>query len=146
MAEIRKMTLADIPAAAGLEKLCFPDPWSAKGLRDTLREDRACFLAAEKEGTLCGYLNATWVLDECSLNRICVQPSCRRSGIASALLAELKAFCRQNGIGSIYLEVRESNAAARALYRAEGFAELGRRPRFYTSPEEDAVLMGWTSE
>ncbi len=73
----------DIPAVQSLEALCFPDPWSVKGLRDTIREDCACFFGAwDDAGTLCGYLNATWVLDEININRICTHPAFRRLGAA----------------------------------------------------------------
>lgn len=59
MFTIRPLTEEEIPAVQALEALCFPDPWSAKGLRDTLREDCSCFLGAWNGETLCGYLNAT---------------------------------------------------------------------------------------
>ena len=139
---IRPLTEADLPAAAELEACCFSDPWTRKGLRDTFREECACFLAAECGGVLCGYLNAVWVLDELNLNRICVHPDYRRRKIAEKLLETLKVFCRGRGITRIFLEVRESNLPAQALYRASGFAGLGKRPRFYQNPAEDAVLMG----
>ncbi len=147
MIKIRTLLESDIPETAQLETLCFSDPWSPKGLRDTLREDGSCFLAAEDEnGILCGYLNATWVLDECNLNRICVHPAFRRNGIGAKLLLKLQEFCPANGISHIFLEVRESNTAARNLYRTHGFQELGKRPNFYENPQEDAVLMEWTLE
>ncbi|MGI5893521.1 MAG: ribosomal protein S18-alanine N-acetyltransferase [Candidatus Merdivicinus sp.] len=147
MITICPLTEEDIPAAVELEKCCFSDPWSSKGLRDTLHEDCACFFAAKDEqGILCGYLNATWILDECNLNRICVHPVFRRNRIAENLLTALKDFCRKHNISHIFLEVRESNQAARALYCSNHFVELGRRPRFYEKPEEDAILMEWTEE
>lgn len=143
--KIRPFTETDISAAAQLEQSSFPDPWSPKGLRDTFREERACFLAAEDEnGRLCGYLNATWVLDECNLNRICTDPDRRRNGVGAALINALQGFCRQHQIIQIFLEVRESNAAARALYQKSGFSEIGKRPHFYENPDETAVLMQWT--
>jgi ribosomal-protein-alanine N-acetyltransferase len=45
---------------------------------------------------------------------------------------------------SVFLEVRESNAPARALYENAGFKQTGRRPSYYTSPLEDAILYRWT--
>ena len=96
---IRFFTEEDVPAAAELEQLCFPDPWSQKGLRDTLREEGSCFLAAEdKNGALCGYLNATWVLDECNLNRICVHPDFRKH----------PGFRKQTGLPAYLPEIRTS--------------------------------------
>lgn len=141
MLEIRPLTEASIPAVRAIEVLCFPDPWSEKGLRDTLREDCACFLGAWSGETLCGYVNATWVLDEVNINRICTHPAFRRQGAAKGLFAALDDFCRKRGITRFFLEVRESNAAAQALYRSLGFTETGRRPNFYENPAEGAVLM-----
>ena len=141
---VRPLLEEELPAAWQLEQLSFPDPWSQKGLRDTFRESRACFLAAEAEGFgLCGFVNATWVLDELNLNRICVHPCFRRRGVGKKLMAALKAFCPKQQIRRIFLEVRASNGPARCFYQREGFAETGRRPRFYEHPEEDAVLMVW---
>ena len=132
----------DIPAVQSLEALCFPDPWSVKGLRDTIREDCACFFGAwDDAGTLCGYLNATWVLDEININRICTHPAFRRLGAAKQLFASLDDFCRPRGITRFFLEVRESNQPALAFYAGIGFEETGRRPNFYENPSEGAVLM-----
>lgn len=141
MLDIEPLTEESVPAIGALEALCFPDPWSEKGLRDTLREDYACFFGAWSGGTLCGYVNATWVLDEMNINRICTHPAFRRQGAAKALFVALDNFCRKRGITRFFLEVRESNAAAQALYRSLGFTETGRRPNFYENPAEGAVLM-----
>ena len=135
MLDIEPLTEESVPAIGALEALCFPDPWSEKGLRDTLREDCACFFGAWSGGTLCGYVNATWVLDEVNVNRICTHPAFRRQGAAKALFAALDNFCRKRGVTRFFLEVRESNAAAQA------FTETGRRPNFYENPAEGAVLM-----
>ncbi len=142
MTRITLLTEKDIPAVYALETLCFPDPWSSKSLRDTLREEHACFFGEwDGTGTLCGYLNATWVLDEVNVNRICTHPAFRRQGVASRLFAALDAFCRPRGITRFFLEVRESNLPAQALYAGLDFQEAGRRPNFYENPSEGAVLM-----
>lgn len=142
MIRIAPLTGEDVPAIQALEILCFPDPWSSKSLRDTLREEHARFFGAwDASGVLCGYLNATWVLDEVNVNRICTHPAFRRQGVASRLFAALDAFCRPCGITRFFLEVRESNRAAQSLYAGVGFSEVGRRPNFYENPSEGAVLM-----
>ncbi len=143
--EVFELTEDDIQAVHRLESLCFPDPWSQKGLRDTLRESSSCFLGVRENDTLCGYLNATWVLDEININRICTHPAFRRRGVATVLITKLKDFCRLRGIDSMFLEVRESNASARAFYTRMGFEEIGCRPNFYENPAEDAVLMARSS-
>jgi ribosomal-protein-alanine N-acetyltransferase len=82
---------------------------------------------------------------ECELENIAVAPGLRRKGAGTQLIQSLIAAARERGAHSIFLEVRESNNAARALYEKCGFANTGRRPRYYSSPEEeeeeeDAVL------
>ena len=64
----------------------------------------------------------------------------RRRGIGSELMKELIAIARERKLQAIFLEVRESNAAARSLYRKFKFSEGGRRKNYYAKPTEDAVL------
>ena len=116
MFTIRPLTEEEIPAVQALEALCFPDPWSAKGLRDTLREDCSCFLGA-------------W------------NGAFRRQGAAGQLFSALDEFCRKKGIIRFFLEVRESNLPAQVLYKGLGFLPIGTRPNFYENPTEGAVLM-----
>lgn len=78
---------------------------------------------------------------EAELLRIAVAPSARRSGLGRALLRASEAGLGAAGIRHLYLEVRVSNAAARALYEAEGWRSAGTRPRYYRDGE-DAVLYG----
>ena len=64
----------------------------------------------------------------------------RRRGLGTRLLHELFGVLRRQGGRALFLEVRESNAAARALYEKCWFVEVGRRPRYYLEPLEDAVM------
>ena len=139
--EIRKAAEADIPALFALESACFPDPWSQKSLRDTLREERSFLAVAESGGEAAGYINTAYILDEMELNRICVLPGYRRRGAGAALLREAFRFAAEKGVTAFFLEVRASNAPAQALYRSAGFVEVGRRKRYYQNPDEDAILM-----
>ncbi|MBQ4050258.1 MAG: GNAT family N-acetyltransferase, partial [Oscillospiraceae bacterium] len=87
--EIRPSTETDIQQLTLLESKCFSDPWSSKGLRDTLKEERSFFLTAEENGRICGYLNSTYILDELDIHRICVLPEYRRKGVGAALMMQL---------------------------------------------------------
>lgn len=78
----------------------------------------------------------------CELDSIAVHPSARRRGIGAALLREILAWAAAQRVRRLVLEVRASNAAALRLYQSLGLAEEGRRPRYYTHPEEDALLLG----
>jgi ribosomal-protein-alanine N-acetyltransferase len=70
----------------------------------------------------------------------------RRRGVATQLLKTVVEWLRTVGTRRAYLEVRESNEAAMALYVPHGFSLCGRRARYYQYPVEDAVLLSWDSE
>jgi len=134
---IRRLTEADIPAAAELEKACFSVPWTEGMLSGEVAE--GLYLGAFEGETLVGYCGMRAVLDEGYINNVAVLPAFRRRGIARALLTELENSAE--GLAFLTLEVRESNGAAQALYLSLGFLPVGRRPRYYERPVEDALLM-----
>ncbi len=90
--------------------------------------------------TLVGFLVARHVSGEWELENIVVAPEFRGRGLGSQLLRALVARVREVESRAVFLEVRESNAAARKLYQKAGFREAGRRRRYYADPAEDAVL------
>ncbi len=134
------MTEAHIETLAALERECFADPWSAKGLREELDNPCAHFLVAERGGEAVGYLGTHIVADEMSVTNIAVFPRHRREGVAHALLHEARQYAEQQHLSRITLEVRVSNAAAISLYEGEGFVKDGVRPGFYAHPTEDAAI------
>jgi ribosomal-protein-alanine N-acetyltransferase len=70
-----------------------------------------------------------------------VATDARRSGIGALLLDGAIAAVRRSDVDTLYLEVRDSNAAARALYASRGFVEVGRRREYYRKPKEDALVL-----
>lgn len=92
------------------------------------------------DDTVQGFLIANQIGPEWELENIVVAAGARRRGLASALLGHFLDVVKQQGGESVFLEVRASNAAARALYAKYGFAEAGRRSHYYQNPDEDAVL------
>jgi [ribosomal protein S18]-alanine N-acetyltransferase len=70
-----------------------------------------------------------------------VAPEVRGQGVGARLLDDALAAARRNGATAAYLEVRDSNAAARALYASRGFEQVGRRRNYYRKPVEDALVM-----
>lgn len=137
---IRKITALDITALVEIEKQCFSQIWSLKNIEDALKSERNILLCIEDQGLICGYVFADFVLDEVNINRIAILPDFRKKGLASNLLAELEA-CVEDFAACIMLEVRQSNGAAQALYRKNGYKIVGNRKGFYSEPYEDAVLM-----
>lgn len=131
----------DIPAIARLEKLCFSAPWSENALLETMSREETVFLVAKSGEKICGYVGCYYVLDEGYITNVAVDPECRRCGIGRALIEELVARARGKQLAFLTLEVRVSNDAAIALYEQNGFEKVGRRPRFYSDPCEDAELM-----
>ena len=125
-----------------IERLCFPDPWSRRLLEELLGHAGAVAMAAAgEEGTVLGYTSAQTVLDEGYINNVAVHPACRRQGIASRLLEELRRQGEALELAFLTLEVRASNHAAQALYAKHGYLEAGCRRNYYEHPREDAILM-----
>lgn len=139
--QVRSMQPQDVGCIAALEKICFSAPWSEEALDESLVKAEYIFLAAELDGKIAGYVGMIRALDEGDITEVAVFPEYRRRGVAYALLTELKDRCAALGISRIFLEVRESNASAIALYEKTGFERIGLRRNFYDAPREHAVLM-----
>jgi tRNA threonylcarbamoyladenosine biosynthesis protein TsaB len=93
------------------------------------------------KGNLAGFTVASATSPEAELETIVTATAHQRQGFARRLFAALAGELRGMAVSEVVLEVRASNGAARAFYRALGFVESGRRPRYYAEPIEDAVLM-----
>ncbi|MDO5410831.1 MAG: ribosomal protein S18-alanine N-acetyltransferase [Lachnospiraceae bacterium] len=139
--QIRTMKAEDIAWAAQLEAELFGDAWTEAALMDTLRYRPETNFTAEADGVIVGYLLFMAAADEGELLRVGVSPKARRKGIASALMSHMESCAVSKGIATIWLEVRESNTAARALYEKTGFIEQGQRKKYYHDPVENAVIM-----
>lgn len=138
--QIVPMTEETVHAAAEMLKACFSAPWSESIYRRDLADPQSLALLCTENGAVIGFIHCSYVLDELTLNTLAVLPDYRRQGIARMLWAEMRR--RMQDICTVcYLEVRESNAAARTLYQSLGFVQNGLRPRYYSDPEEAAVLM-----
>lgn len=135
----------DLARVSEIERRSFADPWSAQSFREAQANPHVLFLCA-REGEdaaspALGYVVAWFVVDEGEIANLAVDPEARRRGIGATLLDAALAEGARRGSSAIYLEVRESNAAARQLYESRGFVEVGRRPGYYRRPVEDAVVL-----
>ncbi|HWA15521.1 MAG TPA: ribosomal protein S18-alanine N-acetyltransferase [Gemmatimonadales bacterium] len=138
---IRPAELADADALARLERRCFSDPWSVAAFEELLPLSYVVSLVAEQGGKIGGYLIAREIAGEAEILNLAVDPDGRRGGLGRTLLEAGLAEVARRGATRVWLEVRESNAAARALYARRGFAAAGRRPRYYRAPVEDALVL-----
>lgn len=141
--EIVPMAEAHVAAVADLEKTCFSAPWSEASVRAELTNPLSLWLVAVMDGTVIGYVGSQTVLDEADMMNLAVAPAFRRRGVARTLVEALGQALRKRGVTSLTLEVRASNAAAIGLYQGLGFTQVGRRPRYYAKPTEDALILRW---
>jgi len=118
----------------------FSDPWSTQDFRDCLVSD-ALFLVGDRGGKVGGYVVAIDAADEGEILNLAVDPGGRRQGLGRALVLSVLEALAARGARQIYLEVRDSNGPARALYAAQGFQEVGRRKQYYRRPVEDAIVL-----
>lgn len=142
---IRRMTEADLPAVAGLERENFSVPWTEENLKESLRLSTYLFLVAEEEGKVVGYAGLNRVLDEGDVTNIVISEDFRGRGIGTELTSALLEEGKKEGIQAFTLEVRFSNVSAIRIYEKLGFVEEGIRKRFYEKPVEDARIM-WKRE
>ena len=98
-------------------------------------------LVVEQSGSVVGFIVGRQVADEWEIENIAVTGAARRCGLGSRLVGELLDHVRNRGGKSIFLEVRESNRAARSLYEKWAFIEVGRRKAYYQNPAEDALIL-----
>ena len=138
---LRRATSADLPDVVALERACYSDPWPASAFASLPDNDRVFFGVARVERHLMGYVVAWYVMDEGELANLAVAPDDRGQGIGRTLLDAMLADAASRGTAQVYLEVRDSNAAARQLYASRGFEEVGRRKQYYRSPTEDALIL-----
>jgi ribosomal-protein-alanine N-acetyltransferase len=156
---IRPAVDADITAMAAIERASFSDPWTHAAIASTLRYDHMRVLVAEERasggggvggepagggdgaGRPLGYVVAMLAGPEAEIADLAVSPDARRRGIARALIDRLLADLEAEHVAAVFLEVRESNHPARALYESRAFRAIGRRRGYYRLPVEDALLL-----
>jgi ribosomal-protein-alanine N-acetyltransferase len=139
---IRAATAADIPTMMDLERdAALAAHWSRAQYETIVGESALrVSLVIEEESQVQGFLIARRIDREWELENVVVSPGRRRHGLGARLLRALLDFARSQGAAAVFLEVRESNTAARALYEKCGFIHKGNRPGYYHDPKEGAAL------
>ncbi len=132
---------ADVPAVHALEQRCFPSPWRREFFESEVRNEGRFNIVARRDALLVGYLFAMYFADEMHINKIAVDESVRRQGIALALMQRCTAFAAEQGVTSISLEVRRSNEEAQRFYRFLDFEPEYIRSAYYPDGEAAVVMM-----
>lgn len=124
-----------------LEAEAISDGWSAAGFRSEAEKENGYVLyICDDENSVCALLTGYSAVGEGDITNAAVSSEHRRKGLAQRLIAEFERLLPKD-TGSIFLEVRESNAPAIALYEKCGFEKLSVRRSFYANPTENAIVM-----
>lgn len=151
---LRAAAIDDLPAIMDLERRSFPtDAWSDETMGTEVTSAHNVYLVDEEDGRVVGYggLRALPGGSDADIQTIALDESFRGRGRGRALLRALIAEAVDRGAKELFLEVRADNPVAERLYVSEGFAELGRRPRYYQPDDVDAIVMrldlrAWSAE
>lgn len=136
---IAPATPDDVSAIAIIEKECFSTPWSENAINESMRSGTSFYVARVDNGIV-GYMGISKIAGEGYVTNIAVSPRYRRRGAGKKILKYV-IESSENELEFISLEVRVSNQAAISLYEYFGFEIVGTRKRFYTHPQEDALIM-----
>ena len=136
------MRQTDVDAVASVEKRAYVFPWTPGIFRDCLRAGHQCWIL-ESGANLIGFGVLSTAAGEAHLLSLCIAPEYQGRGHGRRLLRRMLDLARWHGAGQVFLEVRPSNPGANALYRADGFNEIGKRPNYYPAAKgrEDAIVM-----
>ena len=141
---IAKIRLDDISDLKKLEVECQLSPWTVNAYESEHgRSDSVKLKATDGDGNICGFVLGRAPLEggDAEIYNLGVAPSCRRQGIATMLVREFGNICFERRISSLWLEVRAANQTAIEFYLSHGFVQKGVRPKFYSDPADDAILM-----
>jgi len=139
---LRPMRESDLDVVMEIEVRAYAFPWTRGIFRDCLAAQYPAWVMLE-QGQVMGYGVVSMAAGEAHVLNLCIDPSRHRRGHGRSLLRALLQRMRERGLERVFLEVRPSNPVALGLYHAEGFNEIGRRPRYYPAHggREDAVVM-----
>ena len=141
---ITGMEISHTTEVAAIEAHTFSEPWSVKAFEDAVNSNDYIYIVALDKDKVIGYAGCVVSMGEADITNIAVHNEYRRMGIGNELLCQLVKQMKIQGIGKVFLEVRESNNSARMLYSSNGFVEIGMRKNFYRKPDENAILMELT--
>jgi ribosomal-protein-alanine N-acetyltransferase len=141
---LRAMGYGDLDRVLEIERSAYSFPWTRGNFVDSLAAGYLAEMLLDPRDALVGYYLAMQGVDEMHLLNLTVAPARQHCGHARTLLDALEGQCRERLVPKLWLEVRASNARARRVYAARGFAEVGLRRGYYPAGKgqrEDAIVM-----
>jgi len=141
---LQAMLICDVEAVVAVERNAYDFPWSRGNFIDSLSAGYEAEMLIGAHGKLIGYYVAMPGVDEMHLLNLTVAPAFRQRGHARELLDVLEQRCREQGLATLWLEVRTGNLRAQQVYARRGFTEIGVRRGYYPAGalrREDALVM-----
>ena len=139
---VRRLLSADLPAVREiLRQAPEASEWSEEVMKSTLDSSGALALVSERGEEITGCVFGSRVEEEAEILNLAVNVAFRRKGEGSELVRQLMREWEQRGVARIFLEVRDSNASAIRFYAGLGFRQAGKRRKYYSGPEEDALVL-----
>jgi [ribosomal protein S18]-alanine N-acetyltransferase len=140
---ISEMSKEDLDEVMVIEKVSFAAPWSRRLFEETIEIPFSISFVARKriDNTVIGYANFYLVGEDAQVLNIAIAPAHRARGYGKSLLSYAIGGLRERNAKDIYLEVREGNKEALSMYAMFGFRKVGRRKKYYTETNEDAIVM-----
>ena len=130
-----------LSAIMEIEREAYPEPWTTGMFREEMRSKRSYFYVAFVAGEIIGYSGIWLVLDEAHITSVTVGVNHRGLGYGREQLMHLFDIGAEKDVRAFTLEVRESNLPARNQYESEGFRAVGVRKGYYSTTQEDAIVM-----
>ena len=142
----RPMAMRDLDKVLAAEITAYSHPWTRGNFIDSMASGYLCEVLWDDDTGIVGYFVAMAGVDELHLLNLTIAPPWQGQGHGSALLRTVQGHAAALGLATLWLEVRQGNERARALYRRRGFAEVGLRKGYYPAAHgrEDAVVMSVT--
>lgn len=141
---LERMRPADVEQVLKAEQQIHAHPWSEGNFKDSLASGYEAWVLRQLKGEMLGYLVMQHAVDEAHVLNVAVVATQQGKGWGASLLNQATEIAKENGMASLLLEVRPSNARALALYRHYGFVQIGIRKNYYptgATEREDAIVM-----
>lgn len=136
---VRPASPLDLEAILQIEQASF-SPWTLSQLADEIKQKNSLLFVALLQRELVGWCCSRIMAPEAELLKIAVHQDYRRQGIAALLLHQLEQKLGGNNVTDVYLEVRSLNETAVKFYLKFGFFQVGFRKKYYSSPQDDALI------